>query len=514
MINFSDLTFIFRFLPVFIVAFYLTPYEFRTLTLLLGSLVFYGVGDIKMFPVLLGAVIINYLFSRALKGGGSKVLLGFAIVLDALMLVEFKLLGQFVDSSFMPIGVSFFTFKMISFQIDNYRGKVDEKAGFLDIAAYFVMFPQIVSGPIMRFEDYVKNPFMKLWNRENVETDSESASETETDQEKEIEVLETVKNDSDSDSEIINLDTDEGMEKLEDTGKNESAAEVEKTGKLHAIEDGLRFFIIGLAFKVLIADHLSMLWRDIGTIGYESISTALAWLGAYTYSMELYFDFWGYSLMAAGIGVMLGFPFIVNFDQPYGSKNVSEFYRRWHATLGSWFRDYIYFPMGGSRKGNLRTVLNLLTVWLITGFWHGVTLNFILWGMIIFVIILCERFILAKLPKFLGGLIGRINVLVLIPLTWVVFALPDNGMLSTYFMRLFPFFGVGVSINQGDFIKNVGIYGIVLGTGLILMIPAVYGFFVKHRKNPVFTVGLLLLFWACVYSLSNAAGNPFMYFKF
>ena len=514
MINFSDLTFIFRFLPVFIVAFYLTPYEFRTLTLLLGSLVFYGVGDIKMFPVLLGAVIINYLFSRALKGGGSKVLLGFAIVLDALMLVEFKLLGQFVDSSFMPIGVSFFTFKMISFQIDNYRGKVDEKAGFLDIAAYFVMFPQIVSGPIMRFEDYVKNPFMKLWNRENVETDSESASETETDQEKEIEVLETVKNDSDSDSEIINLDTDEGMEKLEDTGKNESAAEVEKTGKLHAIEDGLRFFIIGLAFKVLLADHLSMLWRDIGTIGYESISTALAWLGAYTYSMELYFDFWGYSLMAAGIGVMLGFPFIVNFDQPYGSRNVSELYRRWHATLGSWFRDYIYFPMGGSRKGNLRTVLNLLTVWLITGFWHGVTLNFILWGMIIFVIILCERFILAKLPKFLGGLIGRINVLVLIPLTWVVFALPDNGMLSTYFMRLFPFFGVGVSINQGDFIKNVGIYGIVLGTGLILMIPAVYGFFVKHRKNPVFTVGLLLLFWACVYSLSNAAGNPFMYFKF
>ena len=514
MINFSDLTFIFRFLPVFIVAFYLTPYEFRTLTLLLGSLVFYGVGDIKMFPVLLGAVIINYLFSRALKGGGSKALLGFAIVLDALMLVEFKLLGQFVDSSFMPIGVSFFTFKMISFQIDNYRGKVDEKAGFLDIAAYFVMFPQIVSGPIMRFEDYVKNPFMKLWNRENVETDSEGASETETDQEKEIEVLETVKNDSDSDSEIINLDTDEGMEKLEDTGKNESAAEVGKTGKLHAIEDGIRFFVIGLAFKVLIADHLSMLWRDIGTIGYESISTALAWLGAYTYSMELYFDFWGYSLMAAGIGVMLGFPFIVNFDQPYGSRNVSEFYRRWHATLGSWFRDYIYFPMGGSRKGNLRTVLNLLTVWLITGFWHGVTLNFILWGMIIFVIILCERFILARLPKFLGGLIGRINVLVLIPLTWVVFALPDNGMLSTYFMRLFPFFGVGVSINQGDFIKNVGIYGIVLGTGLILMIPAVYGFFVKHRKNPVFTVGLLLLFWACVYSLSNAAGNPFMYFKF
>ena len=490
MINFSDLTFIFRFLPVFIVAFYLTPYEFRTLTLLIGSLLFYGVGDIKMLPVLLGAVIINFLFSRALKGGGSKVLLGFAIVLDALMLVEFKLLGQFVDNSFMPIGVSFFTFKMISFQVDNYRGKVDDKAGFMDIAAYFVMFPQIVSGPIMRFEDYAKNPFMKLWAKEEEQT--------------EIENLENETQESEESKDIIDLDKEEAEEKVV----------IEKPSKLAAIEDGLRFFILGLAFKVLLADHLAMLWKDIGTIGYESISTALAWLGAYTYSMELYFDFWGYSLMAAGVGVMLGFPFIVNFDQPYGSRNVSEFYRRWHATLGSWFRDYIYFPMGGSRKGSFRTILNLLTVWLITGFWHGVTLNFILWGLIIFVIILCERFVLAKLPKFIGDLFGRINVLILIPLTWVVFALPDSNMLATYFMRLFPFFGVGISINEGDFIKNIGIYGIVLGTGLVMMLPVVYRFFEKHRKNPVFTIGLLALFWACIYSLSNAAGNPFMYFKF
>ena len=490
MINFSDLTFIFRFLPVFIVAFYLTPYEFRTLTLLIGSLLFYGVGDLKMFPVLLGAVIINFLFSRALKGGGSKVLLGFAIVLDALMLIEFKLLGQFVDSAFMPIGVSFFTFKMISFQVDNYRGKVDEKAGFMDIAAYFVMFPQIVSGPIMRFEDYAKNPFMKLWAKE--------------DEQAEAAKLENETQESEEAKDIIDLDKEETEEKVA----------IEKPSKLAAIEDGLRFFTLGLAFKVLLADHLAMLWKDIGTIGYESISTALAWLGAYTYSMELYFDFWGYSLMAAGVGVMLGFPFIVNFDQPYGSRNVSEFYRRWHATLGSWFRDYIYIPMGGSRKGSFRTILNLLTVWLITGFWHGVTLNFILWGLIIFVIILCERFVLAGLPKFIGDLFGRINVLILIPLTWVVFALPDSNMLATYFMRLFPFFGVGISINEGDFIKNIGIYGIVLGTGLVVMLPVVYRFFEKHRKNPVFTIGLLALFWACIYSLSNAAGNPFMYFNF
>jgi alginate O-acetyltransferase complex protein AlgI len=487
MINFSDLTFIFRFLPVFIVFFYLTPTKFRNVTLLLGSLMFYAVGDLKMFPVLLGAVIVNFLFSRALHGGGSKVLLGFAVILDALMLVEFKLLGQFVDSALMPIGISFFTFKMISFQVDNYRGRFKEMPGFVDAAAYFCMFPQIVSGPIMGFEDYLKNPFLPA--KENLESAVE-----ETDN---------------SENEIVDLDKEE-----EDSEPEKKSHFANLLTYLEKVEDGLRFFILGLAMKVLLADHLAMLWKDIGTIGYESISTPLAWLGAVCYSLELYLDFWGYSLMAAGVGIMIGFPFVVNFDQPYSSKNVSEFYRRWHASLGSWFKDYIYIPMGGSRKGEVRTVLNLFVVWLITGFWHGVTLNFILWGMIIFVIIVCERFVVSKLPKALEAIVGRINVLVLIPLSWVVFAISDNVMLADYFKRLFPFFGEGISVNQGDFMKNVQIYAVVLVAGLLLLIPGLYSFYEKHRKHPVFSVMLLVLFWACVYSLSNAAGNPFMYFRF
>ena len=502
MINFSDLTFIFRFLPVFIVFFYLTPTKFRNVTLLLGSLMFYAVGDLKMFPVLLGAVIVNFLFARALHGGGNKVLLCFIIILDALMLVEFKLLGQFVDSTIMPVGVSFFTFKMISFQADNYKGKIKDQPGFVDVAAYFCMFPQIVSGPIMRFEDYMKNPFIQT---EGVSKQPQQADD---------ETLKTLAENADNndntgmDMEVLDLDKE-----YENAGEKKSHFENLLT-YLEKIEDGLRFFILGLGMKVLLADHLSMLWKDIGTIGYESISTPLAWLGAVTYSLELYLDFWGYSLMAAGVGIMLGFPFIVNFDQPYSSKNVSEFYRRWHASLGSWFKDYIYIPMGGSRKGEARTVLNLFVVWLITGFWHGVTLNFILWGMIIFAIIVCERFVVSKLPGVLEAVVGRINVLVLIPLTWVVFAISDNVMLADYFKRLFPFFGAGISVNQGDFMKNVQIYGIVLAAGLLLLIPGLYSFYEKHRKHPVFTVMLLVLFWACVYSLSNAAGNPFMYFRF
>ena len=457
MINFSDLTFIFRFLPVFVIAYYLTPITYRTWTLLLGSLVFYGVGDIRMLPVLLGAVVVNYLFSRAIRGGNKKkLLLAFIVCIDALMLVEFKILGQVIDNSLMPLGVSFFVFKMISFQADTYMDKITEEPPFADVAAYFCMFPQIVSGPIMRFSDYVENDHI---------------------------------------------------------GKDAYKAELKTI--LGNIEDGLRFFVLGLFMKVMIADHLSMLWNDIGTIGYESLSTPLAWIGAATYSMQLYYDFWGYSLMAAGVGVMLGFPFVVNFNQPYSAKGVSDFYRRWHATLGSWFRDYIYIPLGGSRVKAPRIIFNLLIVWLITGFWHGITLNYILWGLILFVIIVSERFIVFKLlPKWLGVVVGRLHVFVLIPLTWVVFAIPGMSMLREYFCRLFPFFGEGIAVNAGDYIKKLGTYGVFLGLGLILLIPGIYGLFEKYRKKPVIMAILFVIFWICVFSLSNSAGNPFMYFKF
>ena len=457
MVNFSDLNFIFRFLPVFLIAFYITPTKFRTWTLLFGSLLFYAVGDIRMFPALLAATLVNFLFAKAQFGEKSKSLLLFIVAIDAGMLLEFKILGQFVDNALLPIGISFYIFKMISFQMDVYSGKINEDVSFLKVATYFCMFPQIVSGPIMRYEKFLDNPMLFR------------------DEEGKISLLQIAE----------------------------------------AIEDGLRYFVAGLAMKVLLADHLAMLWKDIGTIGYESISTPLAWLGAVTYTLELYYDFWGYSLMAAGIGVMLGFPFITNFDQPYGSGSVSEFYRRWHATLGSWFRDYIYIPLGGSRKGERRTVLNLFIVWLITGVWHGITPNFIIWGMSLFVIIVLERFIVfKKLPEPLGKVIGKINVLVLIPLTWVVFAISDLKELEIYFTRLFPFFGQGIAVNENDFAKNIGVYWMILVPALLLLIPRIYETWVNTRRRVAFTIIWVALFWACIYSLSGAAGNPFMYFRF
>ena len=453
MVNFSDLIFIFRFLPAFLIAFYVTPVKYRTWTLLGFSLLFYAVGDLRMLPALIGAVIVNYLFSRALLAEKSKSMLLFILAIDAGMLVEFKILGRFVNSAFLPVGISFYIFKMISFQMDVYSGKIEKDATFLSVATYFCMFPQIVSGPIMRYGSYLENKTL---------TEKKPLGEI-----------------------------------------------------LGSIEDGLSFFVFGLAMKVLLADHLSMLWNDIGTIGYESISTPLAWLGAVSYSLQLYFDFWGYSLMAAGVGVMAGFPFITNFDHPYASFSVSEFYRRWHATLGAWFRDYVYIPMGGSRYGSGRTVINLLVVWLLTGFWHGITLNFILWGIILFVIIVCEKFIvLKKFPGNVGKVVGKFNVLVLIPLTWVVFAITDFRLLGTYFTRLFPFFGAGIAVNKRDIIKNIGVYWTVLLPSLLLLIPQIYEFWKNHRRHPGFVVCWIVLFFACVYSLSNAAGNPFMYFRF
>ena len=451
MVNFSDLNFIFRFLPVFIIAFYVTPLKYRTWTLLIGSLLFYAVGDLKMLPALVGAVLVNFLFSRAQVGEKSRSLLAFIVAIDAGMLIEFKLLSQFSDSVFLPIGISFYIFKMISFQVDVYRGKISEGAAFVDVAAYFCMFPQITSGPIMRYEDFAKREY----------------------------------------------DVKKGFLQI-----------------LKRIEDGLKYFVAGLAMKVLLADHLAMLWKEIGTIGYESISTPLAWLGAYAYSLELYMDFWGYSLMAAGIGVMLGFPFIVNFDHPYASKNVSEFYRRWHATLGSFFKDYVYIPLGGSRKGDFRTVINLFVVWLITGFWHGVTLNFIIWGMALFLIIVFERFVITRLPGKMGAVLGRINVLVLIPLTWVVFAISDLGMLGTYFSRLFPFFGEGIAVNKQDITRKLLIYAPVLVPALILLIPKVSGLWKKNKDHVLFNILWIILFFICIYSAAGSSGNPFLYFRF
>lgn len=463
MVNFAGLDFIFRFLPIFLVIYCLTPSRFQDAVLFAGSLVFYASGARFFVLLLLALVFVNYAFGDALwvmpgltHRDWHRRLLIMIVAFDVFVLVLFKALALFLSASIFPLGLSFFIFKMISYQADMYSGQIQKRPGFLQTAAYFTMFAQVTQGPIMRFSHgWVERPTNIRRRREFVE----------------------------------------------------------RTVSLQKVEDGLIFFAMGLGMKVLIADRLGILWNEIVKIGFESISTPLAWMGAFGYSLQLYFDFWGYSLMAGGIGLMLGFRFIQNFSHPYAACGVADFYRRWHATLGSWFRDYIYIPLGGSRGQALLTVRNLMVVWLLTGFWHGGTLNFIIWGLVLGLIILWEKFVIKGLIERFP-LIGHLHVIILIPLTWVIFAITNLKDLGIYFSRLFPFFGAGVAVNKGDFLKYLGIYWPFLLVSIVLCLPGAYNMVVWKRDKWQVILPLFVIFWISVYFSSISAGNPFMYFSF
>ncbi len=458
MVSFSSLEFLFRFLPVFLILYFVVPAKYRETILLVGSLVFYAVGEPVFILVLIVTTLVNYsmgMQSWKLGEGFSlhewqknkrRRYMMQAIALDAAVLVIFKCLAIFVDNTLLPLGISFYIFKMISFQADMFRGEVWSKPKFLDVAVYFTMFPQVVSGPIMRY--------------------------------------------------------------------HEGEFDRERTYSLEKFEDGLKAFVVGLGMKVLLADRLAILWNDLQMIGFQSISTPLAWLGAFAYSLRLYFDFWGYSLMASGLMVMLGFDFIENFHHPYASRSISEFYRRWHMTLGNWFKDYVYIPLGGSRCRPKRLILNLAVVWILTGIWHGNGVNYVIWGVVLGLLIILEKVLYGK---FLGKIpvLGNIYVLAVIPLTWVVFAITDLKQLGIYFGRLFPFIGgAGLAVNQQDIIKYLQDYSVYFIAGILLCIPAVSRFFEKHKKNPIVVLLCVILFWTSIYFLSSSAGNPFMYLNF
>ncbi len=456
---FSSLEFLFRFLPVFLVVFYLTPVKYRKIVLFIGSILMYACGEPRFVFLLLACTALNFLIGKNMKvdidspfihskwrDKKRRKWLLLALITDVGVLAFFKI-GNVVDSNILlPLGISFYTFKMISYQMDVFRGKVEADNSFWSFGSYVCMFPQLTSGPIMRYDD-----------------------------------------------------ASEGLEHLGCTPEQ--------------FEEGLRLLVIGLGAKVLLADRLGILWNDIQTIGFESISTPLAWLGAFTYSLQLYFDFEGYSLMAVGIGMMIGMPYIKNFDQPYMATSVSDFWRRWHMTLGSWFRDYVYIPMGGNRKGIPRLLLNLCVVWLLTGLWHGSGVNFLIWGITVGLFVIVEKLFYGKwLSRH--KLVSHIYVWIVIPLTWVIFAVTSLPDLGIYFGRLFPFFGIGETLNPQDIFKYFSMYWWLLLAGIFFCIPGVSAWFNKHRKSWYANALLLVLFWMAGYQLTNAANNPFMYFRF
>ena len=274
---------------------------------------------------------------------------------------------------------------------------------------------------------------------------------------------------------------------------------------------GMEIFLVGLGFKVLLANRFGGLWKNIGGIGYESVSVPLAWMGIVAYSLQIYFDFYGYSLMAMGLGKMIGFSLPVNFRHPYLSCTMTEFWRRWHITLGSWFRDYVYIPLGGNRQGKGRTYLNLLIVWCLTGIWHGNGWNFLIWGLFLFAVIAIEKL---WIGRYLNGKrwLGHLYMILLIPLSWLIFAVTDLRQLGIYLGRLV---GIGgVNVFAGDFVKYLEQYGIFLVIGLLFATGLPEKLFFAIRRRGIRWVLLLAVLAGSLYGIYMGMNDPFLYFQF
>ena len=280
------------------------------------------------------------------------------------------------------------------------------------------------------------------------------------------------------------------------------------------LESGLETFVLGLGAKTLLANPMGGLWNNLSVIGYDSISTQYAWLGAFAYSFQIYFDFSGYSMMAIGVGQMLGFELPQNFNLPYISGSATEFWRRWHITLGRWFRNNIYIPLGGNREGRWKTLRNTFCVWAFTGLWHGASWNFVLWGLIFFVLIMLEKNIYGKLLNK-THVLKHVYIIFLIPLTWMVFAISDMHQLATYFTRLFPFLSSDtVTANTRDVMVALHNYWKILIPCVLFSTPLPLHYYKKYRKSAFCIILLIVIFILSIRAMMTQTNNPFLYFQF
>lgn len=282
---------------------------------------------------------------------------------------------------------------------------------------------------------------------------------------------------------------------------------------LYDISEGAKIFIIGLGLKVLVANPLGGLWNAIIKIGYESLSTKLAWISMIGRTFQIYFDFFGYSLMAIGLGVMLGFKFPENFNHPFMSSSISEFWRRWHITLGTWFKEYIYIPLGGNRQGLIYTIRNLFIVWLFTGLWHGAGMSFLIWGLSLFAFVVAEKIFFKKiLDRHI--IIGRIYVFLVINLTFVIFSITNLNEIAVFFTRLVPFVGKNNVLFEADYLKYLSQYGKYILAAFILSNSYVFKLFKRFRRHPICGIILILIFILSIYHMYMGMDDPFLYFRF
>ena len=464
---FSEPVFMFMFLPVTLLIYYAVPFRFKNLILFLSGLLFYSWGEPVYVLIMILSTLIDYLAGRVMNKFDDrekirKIALIVSLAMNLSLLGVFKYSGMLIDtfngifgSSIsnpnlpLPIGISFFTFQSMSYTIDLYRRNITVQKNFVKFAAFVTMFPQIVAGPIVLYNDVAKE-------------------------------LESRKID------------------------------------FNGISNGISVFICGLCKKVLIANSVGELWTNVKASDYSSLPAATAWLGIIAFTLQIYFDFSGYSDMAVGLGKMLGFNFPKNFDYPYNSKTVSEFWRRWHMTLGGWFKSYVYFPLGGSRNGTAKTIRNLLIVWALTGIWHGASWNFAIWGIYYGIILILEKFVFAKLINKLPDSITRIYTLFMVVIGWIIFEISSPAAEIGFIGSMFGASGIFSDSATLNILHNyllTIIIAAVVATGLPLKLWKKISEKISFSDTLCF-VGEAAGMVASIAYLVDATYNPFLYFNF
>lgn len=466
---FSSVVFLYIFLPIMLLVYFIVPKKFKNAVMIIASLIFFAWGEIRYIFIMLILAVMDYFCGKKIdkyfdNKKKKRLYLGIDVGVNLLILFFFKY-ADFIISNInlitgfnipllnipLPIGVSFNTFQSLSYIIDVYRGTVKCEKSFYNYLTYTTLFPQIIAGPIVRYET-----------------------------------------------------VDEEL--------------VDKKISMNNFTKGMKRFILGLGKKVLIANNVGKLWSIIESGSYITLSPALAWLGLVAFALQIYFDFSGYSDMAIGLANIFGMNFDENFNYPYISKSITEFWRRWHITLSSWFKDYIYIPLGGNRKGLAKQIRNILIVWFLTGAWHGAYWNFILWGLYFGVILILEKMFLLKFLEKIPAIFRHIYTIFLVLISWLIFAFEDLGKIGEYFKALFNF-NYSYSYNSEGiyYLKN---YAIIIIIGIILSTPIITKLLKKmETKNKLLPSLITSFIYIAIFIFSTSylvsdSFNPFLYFRF
>ena len=468
---FSSSVFIYLFLPAVVFVYYVLLRKSRMLQnifLVFASLFFYAWGEPKFVLIMILSIFVNYIFGilvdKFRDSTKSKVIIALTVVFNLGILFIFKYLNfsvsiiekianvnLHISEIALPIGISFFTFQAMSYVIDVYRSKGEVQKNILNVALYISFFPQLIAGPIVRYETIAN----EIKNRK-----------------------ETLEN----------------------------------------FLDGFVRFVIGLAKKVLLANNFAVVADrifDYSEAGND-ISSPTAWLGAICYTLQIFYDFSGYSDMAIGLGKMFGFHFLENFNYPYISTSITEFWRRWHISLGTWFRDYVYIPLGGSRVKKSRLVFNLFIVWFLTGVWHGAIWTFIVWGLMYFVLLTIEKLTgFYKTDSKAKKVVLWLYSMLFVVLGWVVFRSTSLPNAFNYITKMFNVSAIGIDSYFVDNLKEIILF---IGFGILFSVPIIPKLKNKLKDNIlidiIYVVLIISLFILSIASVASNAYNPFIYFNF